>query len=104
MGIVPGFAIHDELRIVTEFSWGAVEFSDIPIFYRLVILETLSQQRVFGTARVQNMLSSMVPEGILKPGKSYRWRVWTMDNSDGFEVQNRSNSKWHTFRMAETLE
>jgi imidazolonepropionase-like amidohydrolase len=64
------------------FSWEAIEFSDIPIFYRLVILEAHSEKRVYGTGRI---------------------RVWAMDNQDGLEVQNRSNSKWLSFAMAEKL-
>jgi hypothetical protein len=85
------------------FSWEAIEFSDIPIFYRLVILEAHSEKRVYGTGRIRNMLSHTVPDGILKPGQSYRWRVWAMDNRDGLEVQNRSNSKWLSFAMVEKL-
>jgi hypothetical protein len=85
------------------FSWEAIEFSDIPIFYRLEILEAHSEKRVYGTGRIRNMLSHTVPDGILKPGQIYRWRVWAMDSRDGLEVQNRSNSKWLSFAMAEIL-
>jgi len=85
------------------FSWEAIEFSDIPIFYRLEILEAHSEKRVYGTGRIRNMLSHTVPDGILKPGQIYRWRVWAMDSRDGLEVQNRSNSKWLSFAMAEKL-
>ena len=85
------------------FSWEAIEFSDIPIFYRLVILEAHSEKRVYGTGRIRNMLSHTVPDGTLKPGQIYRWRVWAMDSRDGLEVQNRSNSKWLSFAMAERL-
>ena len=85
------------------FSWEAIEFSEIPIFYRLVILEAHSEKRVYGTGRIRNMLSHTVPDHILKPGQIYRWRVWAMDSRDGLEVQNRSNSKWLPFAMAKTL-
>ena len=85
------------------FYWEAIESSDIPIFYRLEILAARSEKRAFGTGRIRNMLSHTVPEGILKPGQIYRWRVWAMDSRDGLEVQNRSNSKWAFFGMAETL-
>ena len=85
------------------FSWEAIEFSDIPIFYRLVILEAHSEKRVYGTGRIRNMLSHTVPDGILKPGQIYRWRVWAIDSRDGLEVQNRSNSKWLSFAMTGTL-
>ena len=85
------------------FSWEAIEFTAIPIFYRLVILEAHSEKRVYGTGRIRNMLSHTVPDDMLKPGQSYRWRVWAMDSRDGLEVQNRSNSKWLSFAMAEKL-
>ena len=85
------------------FSWEAIEFSDIPIYYRLIIREAESYQRVYGTGRIRNMLTHTVPEGTLKAGESYRWRVEAMDSRDGLEVQNRSNSKWLPFTMAKTL-
>jgi hypothetical protein len=85
------------------FSWEAVEFSDIPIFYRLIIREADSKKRVYGTGRIRNLRTHTVPKDTLKAGKSYRWRVEAMDSRDGLEVQNRSNSKWLSFTMAETL-
>ncbi|MBT8365272.1 MAG: amidohydrolase family protein, partial [Deltaproteobacteria bacterium] len=88
---------------IPTFSWEAIEFSDIPIFYRLIIREADLEKRVYGTGRIRNMLTHTVPEGTLKPGESYRWRVEAMDNRDGLEVQNRSNSKWLPFAMAKTL-
>jgi hypothetical protein len=86
-----------------KFSWEAVEFSDIPIFYRLIIRKADSKERVYGTGRVRNMLIHTVPEDILKPGESYHWRLEAMDSRDGLEVQNRSNSKWLPFTMAQIL-
>jgi hypothetical protein len=85
------------------FSWEPIEFSDIPIFYRLEILEAHSEKRAYATGRIRNMLSHKVPNGNLKPGQTYRWRVWAMDSQDGLEVQNRSNSNWKTITMAENL-
>ncbi|MBW2412617.1 MAG: amidohydrolase family protein [Deltaproteobacteria bacterium] len=86
-----------------NFSWDAIETSDIPIFYRLTIWEAHSEKRVYATGKILNMLSHKVPAGILKSGESYRWRVEAGDNQDWLEVQNRSNSKWQFFTMAETL-
>jgi len=86
------------------FSWEPIEFSDIPIFYRLEIREVHSEKRVYATGRIHNMLSHTVPDGNLKLGQSYRWRVWAVDSRDGLEVQNRSNSNWKTITMAENLE
>jgi len=76
-----------------SFSWGAVEYSDIAIYYRLVI-DDHSGNRVFSTRRVQNMLSYTVPQGVLKPGQAYRWRVRVTDSDDWIEMQNRSHSEW----------
>jgi hypothetical protein len=85
------------------FSWAAVEYPDAEIYYRLVI-DDLVGKRVYGTGRVQNMLSQTVPEGILKPGQTYRYRVRAMDSADWVEMQNRSDCRWVTIKMAETLE
>ena len=74
------------------FSWEAIEFSDIPIYYRLVIREAHSENRVYGTGRIRNMLTHTIPEDKLKPGESYRWRIEAGDSPDFLEVQNRANS------------
>lgn len=83
------------------FSWGPVEYPDTQIYYRLII-ETPSRKRVFNTSRMQGMLSYRVPAGILKPGRTYRWRVRAVDSDDWIEIQNRSLSEWRTFTMAGT--
>ena len=85
------------------FSWEDIEFSDIPIFYRLTIWEAHSEKRVYASDRIRNMLTHRVPEGTLKSDQSYRWRVEAMDSQFEQEVQNGSNSKWQFFTMAETL-
>lgn len=85
------------------FSWGTVEYPDTEIYYRLII-ESSSRKRVFTTNRVQGMLSYTVPTGILKPGRTYLWRVRAIDSDDWIEIQNRSLSAWQTFTMAGTTE
>ena len=85
------------------FSWEAIEYSDIPIYYRLVIQEAQSEKHVYASGRIRNMLTHSVGEGTLKPGYSYRWRVEAMDSRYWQEVQNGSNSKWLSFKMAEAL-
>ncbi len=85
------------------FSWEAIDFADIPIFYRLEIREVNSEKRVYATGKNRNMLSHRAPAGTLKSGESYRWRVEAGDSQDWLEVQNRSNSRWNFFTMAETL-
>jgi hypothetical protein len=86
------------------FSWGAVEYPDIPIYYRLVIDELPSGKRVFSTGRVRDMLSYKLSEGLLKPGQSYRWQIRIEDSHDWVKMQNRSSSEWLTFTMAQSLE
>lgn len=83
------------------FSWGAIDYEDTDLYYRMVIHE-ISGKRVLNTASVQGRLSYTVPEGFLKPGKSYQWQVRVRDNDDWIEMQNRSNSEWLTFKMAGT--
>jgi hypothetical protein len=85
------------------FSWAPVEYPDCEIYYQLVIND-LAGKRIYGTGRTQNMLSHSVSEGILKPGQTYQYRVRVMDNEDWVEMQNRSESRWLTFSMSETLE
>jgi hypothetical protein len=87
----------------STFSWAPVEYPDCEICYRLVI-DDLTGKRIYGTGRAQNMLSHTVPEDILKPGQTYRWRVRAMDSEDWVEMQNRSDSQWLNFTMAEKLD
>jgi len=86
-----------------EFSWAAVEYPDLDIYYRLIIEEP-SGRRVYSTGRISNMLSHKVSDGVLKPGKTYLWMVRVLDSPDWLEIQNRSESEWLTFKMAEVLE
>jgi hypothetical protein len=85
------------------FSWAAVEYPDAEIYYRLVINDPTGK-RVYSTIRGQNMLSHNVAEGILKPGKTYQYKVRAADSEDWVEMQNRSDCRWVTIKMAETLE
>jgi hypothetical protein len=79
------------------FSWKAVTANQ-PLYYRLEINKQYGG-RVFSTRRVKNMVSYTVPSGVLKQGNSYRWRIRVADNYDWLNVQNRSHSKWHIFRV-----
>lgn len=85
------------------FSWAPVEYPDCEVYYRLVIND-LAGKRIYGTGRVQNMLSHTVSEDILKPGQTYKYKVRVTDNEDWVEMQNRSESQWLTFSMSQTLE
>jgi len=80
------------------FSWGAVE-TGVPTYYQLQI-NKLRGGRVYATGRVEDMLSHTVPDGPLKPGQTYRWRVVVADSDNWSKVENRSHSKWISFTMA----
>jgi hypothetical protein len=80
-----------------SFSWKPVS-SDIPLFYRLEICE-LRGKRVYATGRTRDMVAHRIPEGVLKPGHSYRWRIRVSDNNDWENVQNRSQSEWQMFNV-----
>jgi hypothetical protein len=77
------------------FSWGAVECPGTSLYYRLEICDS-SGWRVFATSRQLDMLSYTIPEDLLMPGETYKWRVRVTDSSDWIEVQNRANSSWLT--------
>lgn len=96
-------AIGATLRSNTPtFSWGAVKVV-IPLYYRLEINKQHGG-RVYSTRYVKGMLSHTVPEGVLKPGQAYRWRVRVADGDNWAKVQNRSQSDWHSFTMVKALE
>ena len=50
------------------------------------------------------MLSHTVPDGVLKPGQAYRWRVRVADGDNWVKVQNRSHSDWQSFTTAKSFE
>ena len=79
------------------FSWQAVK-ADQPLYYRLEINKKYGG-RVFSTGRVKNMTSYTVPNGVLKQGQSYRWRLRVADNYDWLNVQNRSHTGWHVLHV-----
>lgn len=76
-------------------SWQAVT-ADPPLYYRLEI-NTQHGGRVYSTRRIKNMASHTVPNGVLKQGQTYRWRLRITDSDDWVNVQNRSQSGWQTF-------
>jgi len=84
------------------FSWGAVN-AEVPIYYRLEIYKQHGG-RVYSTRYAKDLLSHTVPAGILKSGRTYRWRVRVADGDDWVKVQNRSHSVWHRFTIDTALE
>jgi hypothetical protein len=88
----------------TKFSWGAVEYPDVPLYYRLEIWNPALTERAFASKRAKNFLSYTVPTGKLQPGRTYIWRVVVFDSISWDTYQNRGSGKWQTITMAENLE
>ena len=82
------------------FSWDAVDFEDA--FYRFEIIDQWGN-RVYATSRMPGMLSAVVPQWKLNPGQTYYWRVRVTDSDNWVDIQNRANSAWVEFTMADTL-
>lgn len=79
------------------FSWKAVTAEE-PLYYRLEI-NRLHGGRIYSTGYIKGMQSHTVPDGILKPGQSYRWRIRIADNDNWERVQNRSHCAWQIFHF-----
>jgi hypothetical protein len=88
----------------TKFSWGAVEYPDVPLYYRFEIWNPSLTERAFASKRAKNFLSYTVPTGKLQPGRTYIWRVVVFDSISWDTYQNRGSGKWQTITMAENLE
>jgi hypothetical protein len=84
------------------FSWGPLK-ADEPVYYRLEVNQGRGG-RVYATGQNREMLSHQIPQGILQPGQSYRWRVRVTDSDDWVTTQNRSHSPWLALTVTETSE
>jgi len=84
--------------LTPTFFWGAVE-ADFPMYYRLEI-NKLHGGRVYSTRRSKNMISHTVPDGVLKEGQTYRWRIVVSDSDKWIKEENRFHRKWISFTMA----
>jgi len=89
-----------ETEAVT-FSWGEVR-APFPVYYRLEIFDSQGS-RVYSTGYTKDMLSHSVPKGVLKPGKTYGWRIRVIDQPSWFSVQNRSQSSIQRFTMSKEI-
>lgn len=86
------------------FSWGAVEYPDAPLYYRLEIWNPSLTERAFASKPAKNMLTYTVPPGKLQPGRSYSWRVVVFGSAGWDTRQNRGSGMWQSISMAEILE
>ena len=84
------------------FRQTLVEFPNTPLFYRLRIVD-LDGNIIFNGPRTFGLRAAALPEGILTPGQTYRYRFQVTDHDNWVHVQNRTNSAWVTFTMADTL-
>jgi hypothetical protein len=79
------------------FSW-KTENAKEPLYYRLEINKP-SGGRVYSTRYAENMRSHTIPEGVLRPGQSYRWRIRITDAGHWTRVQNSSRCAWQFFHI-----
>jgi hypothetical protein len=79
------------------FSWKLAKTKK-PFYYRMEINKR-NGGRVYSTGYVKNMQSHTVPNGVLKEGQDYRWRVRITDSDNWVNVQNRSHSGWQLFHL-----
>ncbi len=86
------------------FSWDPVELEGVPLYYRFEVVDTVTGQRVWASSRNLGMTSITLKNGMLTPGGSYKWRVRVTDSNDWVTVQNRANSDWVHFSLADDLE
>jgi hypothetical protein len=79
------------------FSWNAVKTKE-PLYYRQEINKR-NGGRVYSTGYVKNMRSHTIPEGVLRSGQSYRWRIRITDGGHWQTVQNSSRCDWQIFHI-----
>jgi len=91
------------------FTWTPIEYSstpDTPIFYRLEIYDNNGGSpgaRVFASGFGHNKLYHTLPQNKLTPGGSYLYRVRATDGPDWISTQNRTDSGWIAFTVADPL-
>jgi len=79
------------------FSWEAAKTKE-PLYYRFEINKR-NGGRVYSTGYVKNMRSHTIPEGVLKSGQSYRWRIRIVDGDHWKKVQNSTRCAWQIFHI-----
>jgi len=95
----------DEAELTSKtpvFSWDLIPYDEAVLYYRLEIVD-LNERMVFASRREKSMTACTAPSGKLEPGKTYRWRIVVTDASRWVDIQNRANSAFFTFTMADTL-
>lgn len=85
-----------------SFSWAAAQES-APLYYLLEIRDE-AKNGIYRTEYVKDMLSLRLPPDVLEVGQRYRWRVRAADGPDWITLNNRSQSPWLPFAVAQTQE
>jgi hypothetical protein len=78
-------------NLTPTFSWTSVG----SYYYRIFIMDWRSRFIIYASTR-STSLSCTIPAGILKPNRSYMWRVEVYDGSTG-AANNRSTSGMNCF-------
>ncbi|RLF53479.1 MAG: hypothetical protein DRN28_07000, partial [Thermoplasmata archaeon] len=80
--------------LTPTFHWGSVSGENR--YYRILVTDWMGKYTVY-TSRRSPRTWAKIPEGVLRPNASYRWRVDVFDNSSGVAADNRSTSGWYFF-------
>lgn len=87
--------------IVPAFSWPKPTERD-ELCYQLQV-RGADLKHVYRTDYVKDMSAIRLPAGVLKPGKTYQWRVRAADGSSWISLNNRSHTRWVSFSSAPVL-
>jgi Carboxypeptidase regulatory-like domain len=91
-----------------SFSWDPIDLPGVPLYYRFEVAEldgaTGIYSRVWASNRSMGMTAITLKEGLLAAGGSYYWRVRVTDSDNFVTMQNRANSAWVHFTVADTLD
>ena len=85
--------------LTPTFTWSAVEGS--PRYYRISINDWKERYSVYQSQRSTDLFAT-VPAGVLKPERSYKWRVEVFDDPDRLVADNQSSSGWNCFTTKST--
>ena len=83
-------------HLTPTFSWNAVSGTR---YYRVTINDWKRSYTVYQSPR-STSTSFTMPAGILRPGRSYQWRVEAYENTNVIVADNRSGSGWNCFTTA----
>ncbi len=78
------------------FYWNISDFSDVDLYYRIVITDLEGYEILFSESGLDKS-SYALEDGLLSNNESYRWRVLASDGPDFQNIQNASVSEWFEF-------